>query len=629
MRLSRTLLCALLACLLVAAPAAAAPVQGRTATALDGKLVSGDGAVLHDRADGWFVAARSTDGAFAVELERRGGRTIGVGVRANASDRVVWSLGATAWMLNGSEWAPSRDTTYLFPTGGSIHIPLLETAIVVTSAAGDRVEFERLDLDEGVRVTAAAGREDGELDGLLGTFDADGAGTGDFGPRDAELAAWRRDLADAMFSVLPADLLEAGCAYGGGAGGVTVWPFTLAQPGIVRTSDADVVAGGELLVGGASSTAEAGACRGYRRTGGERVVAVAMAPASLAAAGLPASLTVVRLLHVDIDHDVVRYATLLRNSGPGDITVPVTQRFAAPGGAPLDVLASSSGDAVASSADDWAVVQKQGTAKPSTFVWSGSDARRTRGAARVGDGNATTFTSGGTSLVIDFGAVAVPAGRTTTLLVVQRPGGATVDGELLAADPFGTRLTPEAHDGMLTFFAPGADPDLDGVAVVADNCATTENPGQADADGDAAGDACDADDDGDGLTDGVELEGGTDPLKADTDGDGLDDRAERSGLTSPLKADTDGDGRVDGQDACPLLPGDAEDGCFRVPDLAATLPKLVFAAAAPPAPVVQPPPAAQPRPVVKPKPKPRPKPRCSRKPRPKGCPKPRRKPRRG
>ena len=54
------------------------------------------------------------------------------------------------------------------------------------------------------------------------------------------------------------------------------------------------------------------------------------------------------------------------------------------------------------------------------------------------------------------------------------------------------------------------------------------------------------DEDGDGLTNGQEVEIGTDPLKPDTDGDGLDDGLEVKVGTDPLKTDTDGDGVTDG-----------------------------------------------------------------------------------
>ncbi len=60
-----------------------------------------------------------------------------------------------------------------------------------------------------------------------------------------------------------------------------------------------------------------------------------------------------------------------------------------------------------------------------------------------------------------------------------------------------------------------------------------------------------ADTDRDGLPDGEEVnQHGTDPTKADTDGDGLDDGEEiRSTGTDPKNPDTDGDGTSDGDEA--------------------------------------------------------------------------------
>ena len=101
------------------------------------------------------------------------------------------------------------------------------------------------------------------------------------------------------------------------------------------------------------------------------------------------------------------------------------------------------------------------------------------------------------------------------------------------------------------------DLDGDGVCDEVDNCPLVANPDQLDTDGDLAGDACDADDDNDGLSDDFELSIGTSTVLVDTDGDGLDDYAEVAydgdattwtpGLdTDPTLADTDGDGLSDG-----------------------------------------------------------------------------------
>ncbi|HEX4869994.1 MAG TPA: putative Ig domain-containing protein, partial [Moraxellaceae bacterium] len=71
-----------------------------------------------------------------------------------------------------------------------------------------------------------------------------------------------------------------------------------------------------------------------------------------------------------------------------------------------------------------------------------------------------------------------------------------------------------------------ADGDSDTIADYADNCVGVANTSQLDTDGDGAGNACDADDDNDGLPDTVEVANGLNPLDAadaalDLNGDGV------------------------------------------------------------------------------------------------------------
>jgi hypothetical protein len=105
------------------------------------------------------------------------------------------------------------------------------------------------------------------------------------------------------------------------------------------------------------------------------------------------------------------------------------------------------------------------------------------------------------------------------------------------------------------------DTDNDDVCSPQDNCGGTANPGQEDLDGDLQGDACDPDDDGDGLTDVVEPTKGLDPLDRDTDDDFIDDGTEvgpnpnaprntdSTGAIDALDNDSDGDGKDDAVEA--------------------------------------------------------------------------------
>jgi hypothetical protein len=93
----------------------------------------------------------------------------------------------------------------------------------------------------------------------------------------------------------------------------------------------------------------------------------------------------------------------------------------------------------------------------------------------------------------------------------------------------------------------GIDRDEDTVLDGLDNCPAADNLDQLNTDGDASGNVCDADDDGDGLLDTVETDTGTyvdpqdtgtDPLLADTDGDGFDDGVEIAAGSDPNDPDS-------------------------------------------------------------------------------------------
>jgi hypothetical protein len=107
-------------------------------------------------------------------------------------------------------------------------------------------------------------------------------------------------------------------------------------------------------------------------------------------------------------------------------------------------------------------------------------------------------------------------------------GAATLIG------PIGTGTTEVRSLAILP-----VDADGDGRADYADNCPSAANAGQADLDGDGHGDVCDADQDGDGLSDAAESAIGTNARSANSDGDAL----------------------PDGADVCPAVFGATANGC--------------------------------------------------------------------
>jgi hypothetical protein len=138
-------------------------------------------------------------------------------------------------------------------------------------------------------------------------------------------------------------------------------------------------------------------------------------------------------------------------------------------------------------------------------------------------------------------------------------------------------------------FLSTSDTDGDGVFDNVDNCINDFNTTQLDTDSDGSGDACDIDDDGDGLTDVLEATLGTNPLLIDTDNDGLSDFVEvnfdgnpnnyQVGVdTDPNDSDTDGDALLDGSDPSPLIsepygdiaPLGAPDGIINAADVLIT-----------------------------------------------------------
>ena len=104
-----------------------------------------------------------------------------------------------------------------------------------------------------------------------------------------------------------------------------------------------------------------------------------------------------------------------------------------------------------------------------------------------------------------------------------------------------------------------SDGDEDGVTNDLDNCQDVANADQADLDQDGEGDACDADIDGDAVSNADETAQGTSPDEADSDGDGVLDGEDALPLNASESSDRDGDGTGDNADAFPDDSAETQD----------------------------------------------------------------------
>ena len=236
----------------------------------------------------------------------------------------------------------------------------------------------------------------------------------------------------------------------------------------------------------------------------------------------------------------VRHLWTFRNAGSTGRTVNV-RRDNRVDYSSTRILASSSGDAAATPADDWFTFDNSADpADPvNALVWQGPGPRRTALEALFEDcctPSPGPVADGFDRPQLDYQSVVVPPGGTVALMqfILAR-------GDADAARTAAEALAGSASDALaglsddeiraLHNFVP-PDADRDGVANDADNCLNAVNADQANADGDAAGDACDEDDDNDGASDALEAELRTDPRRPDTDGDGRSDREDACPVTA-------------------------------------------------------------------------------------------------
>lgn len=136
-------------------------------------------------------------------------------------------------------------------------------------------------------------------------------------------------------------------------------------------------------------------------------------------------------------------------------------------------------------------------------------------------------------------------GIASTQMVLNQPAGAYT---LSATTNGGAVIFLNSSDSD-PFTIGSTDSDGDGVADDDDNCPDLANSDQANFDGDFYGDACDPDDDNDGVADEYDAFPFNQAESRDTDGDGIGDNAD---------TDDDNDGQSDADEAaCGSDPKDA------------------------------------------------------------------------
>ena len=157
------------------------------------------------------------------------------------------------------------------------------------------------------------------------------------------------------------------------------------------------------------------------------------------------------------------------------------------------------------------------------------------------------------------GSSPTPANQTFSVdvssVVVQGPETIEVTVYSQISDRFGSTDLSRVSTNYIVF-SNLTDRDGDSVGDVLDNCPDVSNSDQIDTDGDEKGNACDEDDDGDGIRDDLDAFPLDSNESKDSDGDGVGDKTDEFPFDSSETLDSDNDGVGDNEDA---FPNDADE----------------------------------------------------------------------